>query len=84
MGNRPLIVLAAGQYWKLAEDPISADQIKVFHEKWIGQLQPSLARLSTNGKLITVENSGHDIPGEAPEAVVNPVKEVVNRLRAGH
>lgn len=33
----------------------------------------SLARLSTNYKLTIVESCGHDIPGEAPEAVVNGV-----------
>lgn len=81
LGNRPLIVLAAGQYWKPAEDPISAEQIRAFHEMWIDQLQPSLARLSTNGKLITVESSGHDIPGEAPDAIVSAVHEIVNKLR---
>ena len=32
LGNRPLIVLAAGQYWKPAGDPTSGDQIKAFHE----------------------------------------------------
>jgi pimeloyl-ACP methyl ester carboxylesterase len=53
-----------------------------FHEIWVNQLQASLARLSTQGKLIIVESSGHDIPGEAPEAVVKAVNEVVNSSRA--
>ena len=81
--DRPLIVLAAGQFWKPADDPISAEQIRSFHDVWINQLQESLARLSTRGKLITVENSGHDIPGEAPAAVINAVYEIVDGLRKG-
>ena len=67
LGNRPLIVLAAGQYWKPAGDPISAQQIMEFHEIWVNQLQASLARLSTEGKLIIVESSGHDIPERLPK-----------------
>ncbi len=82
-GDRPLIVLAAGKYWEPADDPISAEQIRNFHEIWVNQLQASLARLSSDGKLIVVGNSGHNIPGEAPEAVVDAVHETVNRWRGG-
>jgi pimeloyl-ACP methyl ester carboxylesterase len=82
LGSRPLIVLAAGQYWKPADDPVSAKQIEDFHQIWIDQLQTSLARLSSDGKLIIVEDSGHDIPGEDPSGIVQAVTEIVNKLRA--
>jgi len=82
LGDRPLIVLTAGQYWK-PDDPVAAQQITQFHETWIHQLQPELARLSTNGKQIIVENSDHGIPEQAPEAVVGAVHEIVTEVRNG-
>lgn len=80
LGDRPLIVLTAGRYWK-PDDPVAAKEIADFHETWIHQLQPELARLSPNGKQIIVENSDHGIPEEAPESVVNAVREVVVDVR---
>jgi len=78
--DRPLVVLTAGQYWK-PDDPVAAKQIADFHETWVHQLQPELARLSTDGKQIIVENSDHGIPEEAPESVVTAVREVVMEVR---
>jgi len=75
-----LIVLTAGQYWK-PNDPVAAKEISEFHGTWIHQLQPELARLSTRGKQIIVENSDHGIPEQAPEAVVGAVHEVVIEVR---
>ena len=80
LGDRPLIVLTAGEYWK-PDDPVAARQIADFHEIWVNQLQPELARLSTNGKQIIVQNSDHGIPQEAPESIVSAVREVVMEVR---
>ena len=82
LGDRPLIVLTAGKYWK-PDDPVAAQEIAAFHETWVNQLQPELARLSTSGKQVIVENSNHGIPEEAPEAVVSAVHEVVMEVRKG-
>jgi pimeloyl-ACP methyl ester carboxylesterase len=80
LGDRPLIVLTAGQYWK-PNDPVVAKEIAEFHETWIHQLQAELARLSTNGKQVVVENSDHGIPEQAPQAVVGAVHEIVTEVR---
>lgn len=80
LGDRPLIVLTAGKYWKPI-DPVAAQEITAFHETWVNQLQLDLTRLSTNGKQVIVENSDHGIPEEAPEAVVSAVREVVMEVR---
>ena len=80
LGDRPLIVLTAGQHWK-PDDPVAAKEIAEFHEVWVNQLQPGLARLSTNGKQIVVENSDHGIPEQAPESVVGAVHEIVTDVR---
>lgn len=85
LADRPLIVLTAGQYWK-PDDPVAAKQMAEFHEAWVNQLQSGLARLSTNGKQIVVENSDHGVPQHAPDAVVSAIHEVVTdvRNRQGH
>jgi len=80
LGDRPLVVLTAGQYWK-PDDQTAAREIAQFHEVWVHKLQPELARLSTDGKQIIVENSDHGIPEAAPGAVANAVQDVVNELR---
>jgi hypothetical protein len=80
LGDRPLIVLTAGQYWQ-PDDPVAAKEIVEFHEVWVNQLQANLARLSTNGKQIVVENSDHGIPEKAPASVVAAVQEIVTDLR---
>jgi len=80
LGDRPLIVLTAGQYLK-PDDPVAAKEIAEFHEVWVNQLQPELARLSTNGKQIVVESSDHGIPEQAPESVVGAVHEIVTDVR---
>ena len=81
LGNRPLIVLTAGDYWK-PSDPIAAQQLAAFHETWVHQWQAELATLSTDGKQIVVENSDHGIPAEAPEAVVTAIRELVLKLHS--
>jgi pimeloyl-ACP methyl ester carboxylesterase len=80
LGDRPLIVLAAGQYWK-PDDPVAAREIAKFHEAWIHQLQPELTYLSTRGQQIIVESSDHSIPEHAPEAIVRAVSQVVMAVR---
>jgi len=80
LGDRPLVVLTAGKYWK-PNDPGAAQEIEAFHKTWINQLQPDLARLSTHGKQIVVANSDHGMPQEAPEAVAKAVEDVVMQVR---
>jgi len=46
----------------------------------MNELQPKLARLSSRGRQIIVEHSGHAIQSEAPEAVIETIREVVVKL----
>jgi pimeloyl-ACP methyl ester carboxylesterase len=80
LGDRPLIVLTAGQYWR-PSDPVAAGEIAKFHESWVHQLQPELSHLSTRGQQIIVESSDHSIPEHAPEAIVTAVSQVVMAIR---
>ena len=76
LGDRPLIVLTAGRAFTVGE-PEEGKELAAFHEIWVHQLQAQLARLSTHGRQVVVENSGHGIGWEAPEAVVNAVREAL-------
>src|SRR6185503_18333455 len=68
LGDRPLIVLAAGQ--KVAHDPIGLEA------------QRRQAALSTNGRLIIAEGSGHAIHWEQPALVVDAVRQVIADVRS--
>jgi len=76
LGDRPLIVLTAGQYWA---PPGFEKEAAAYHEVWVHQLQASLAQLSTRGKQVVVD-APHDMSG-APDAVVNATREVVDSVR---
>lgn len=79
LGDRPLIVLTAGQPFRVG-DPEADKELVAFHEIWLHQLQPQLARLSTRGQQVIVENSGHAID---PDAVLKAIREVVMEIRDG-
>ena len=78
LGDRLLIVLTAGRAYTVGE-PAEDKELAAFHEICVRQLQAQLARLSTQGRQVIMENSGHGIAWEAPEAVVKAVREVVAR-----
>ncbi len=81
LGNIPIILLTALQYWKPDDDPVDAQQIEQFHETWVHQLQPALAHLSSQGRQIMVPNSDHGIPDQAPEAVIDAIRSIVDQTR---
>ena len=52
LGDRPLVVLTAGEYWAPAGlEKEAAD----YHEVWVDHLQASLAQLSTRGRQVVVD-----------------------------
>jgi pimeloyl-ACP methyl ester carboxylesterase len=67
LGDLPLIVLAAGE---------SMEQIPYWSDA-----QRQQAALSTNGRLIMVEGSGHVIHAEQPARVIDAVQQVVDEAR---
>jgi pimeloyl-ACP methyl ester carboxylesterase len=81
LGERPLVVLTAGKVTYPADVP--AADAEAFHKMWMGELQPSLAKLSTRGRQEVVENSTHLMPLQAPQAVVKAIGEVLLELQAG-
>jgi pimeloyl-ACP methyl ester carboxylesterase len=74
----PLVALAHGRPdpappgWPVEED-----------ERLWRQLQRELAQLVPGGRLVIATESGHDIPQEQPELVLDAISDVVQAVRAG-
>ncbi len=64
-GDKPLIVLTGAR-----------DADPQWRVTWVNGMQAELARLSSRGKQIILENSGHAIPFEAPDAVADAIRAV--------
>lgn len=77
LGDRPLVVLTAGQAF-VPDDPAEAKEALAFHEVWVHDLQAQLARLSTQGRQLTVSDSGHSIKSDA---VIGAIREVATEVR---
>jgi pimeloyl-ACP methyl ester carboxylesterase len=80
LGNLPLIVLTAGQPEDFHDQELNR-QAAAYQQIWIHEMQAKLARLSTRGRQIVVENSDHDIPSRASDAVIAAIRDVVIEVR---
>jgi pimeloyl-ACP methyl ester carboxylesterase len=79
IGDKPLIVLTAGRSLDSTPIPgLSPKDLMDSQRIWAEDLQPRLAHLSTRGKQVNVLDSGHDIPGERPDVVVEAVRGLCN------
>jgi pimeloyl-ACP methyl ester carboxylesterase len=47
------------------------------------QWQQELGRISSNSRTVTAAGSGHDIPGQRPDVIVEAIREMLAELRAG-
>jgi pimeloyl-ACP methyl ester carboxylesterase len=80
LGDRPLIVLTGG---KIDEGLYASRAEEVAQQRlWAEEIQPELAKLSSQGKQIIVPDSGHMIPYERPDAVVSAIREVWTAAKA--
>jgi pimeloyl-ACP methyl ester carboxylesterase len=77
LGNLPLVVLAA----RVIPSDLSPADAETYGRLWFGELQPELARLSTRGRLVVVDGSGHRISFERPDAILEAVRAVVDEAR---
>ena len=78
LGDRPVIVLTAGQPWDF-RDPELNRQAAAYQQIWIHEMQARQARLSTRGRQIVVPNSNH---GNIPDQVViSAIRDVIDEVR---
>jgi pimeloyl-ACP methyl ester carboxylesterase len=66
-GDLPLVVIASG-----VPNPEFGASAAEFQEYW-RESSETLSRISTRGQFVFVENSTHNLPGDAPDAVVDAV-----------
>ena len=77
-GAMPLIVLSHGK--PIAGIPALYSPLV---ERIWSDMQLDLLSLSTNSKQVIAEQSGHDIPSDQPQLVIDATREVVRVLRGG-
>src|SRR5918993_5313980 len=78
LGDLPLMVLSHGQPMAM---PGLAEAVNQASEQLWQQLQAELAALSSRGRLVVAEGSGHYLQLERPELVVDAIAEVVTAAR---
>jgi pimeloyl-ACP methyl ester carboxylesterase len=76
LGDKPLVVLTAGKKPAAGTLGLTEQDWDEYQRVWADELQLRLARLSSRGKREVVEGSGHNIPSERPDAIVNAVREI--------
>jgi pimeloyl-ACP methyl ester carboxylesterase len=73
LGSKPLVVVTAAYF---------SPRRPAIHDLWIRELQPDLLRLSRHSRQIMAA-SGHSIPLQQPDLVVQAVREVLASLAGG-
>jgi pimeloyl-ACP methyl ester carboxylesterase len=81
LGNLPLIVLSHGRLDANAVPPSLGPEVLDEYERTWQAIQVELAALSTRGKRIVAERSGHAIPVEQPDLVIEAITELVEATR---
>jgi len=75
LGDLPLVVVASGV------PNTGFGQVAGEFQSFWRDSSEELARLSTRGRFVFVENSTHDIPGDAPGVVVDAVQYCIDESR---
>jgi pimeloyl-ACP methyl ester carboxylesterase len=79
LGKLPLVVLARGKPLPTPPD-VSPERARQLEDVW-RSMQGALPRLSSNSAYAVVENAGHHIQRDRPDAVISAVNEVVASVR---
>jgi pimeloyl-ACP methyl ester carboxylesterase len=76
LGDRPLIVLAGADTSDAEGSDLDAPIAATFDAIW-WELQDALATKSSIGRLERVDDTGHDMPYERPDAILEAIQEVL-------
>jgi len=82
LGDLPLTVISHGQLDASAVPPSLGPRVRDEYERAWQELQREIAALSTRGRRIVAERSGHNIMWEQPELVIEAILEMVDRPAA--
>lgn len=81
LGNKPLVVITAGKNLSSENTGYPKELTDKFDNLWEA-FQKDLVTKSTNGKRIIAKNSGHMIPYEQPEIIIEAIREIVEMKKA--
>jgi pimeloyl-ACP methyl ester carboxylesterase len=76
LGDTPVIVLSADTQFGFRDPALKPVEDAL--EAWVLEASEEYAALSTNGVHEVVERSGHDIPRDRPDAVVDAIRRVID------
>lgn len=87
LGDMPLIVLSAGQDAQEIYDSLPAafqaqltlDVVQQEVDAW-NAMQDELAALSTRGRRLVIQDSGHNIQLDAPQVVIDAIRDVFEQV----
>jgi pimeloyl-ACP methyl ester carboxylesterase len=80
LGSIPLIVLAGAKPPDVSpHDESEVELLLRYMDHRVHVTQAHLATLSTCGRQIVLPNVGHGIPAEAPDAIVDAVRSILNQ-----
>ena len=77
LGDLPLIVISHGQLDANAVPPSLGQQVRDDYEAAWQRLQAEITSLSTRGRRIVAERSGHNVIFDQPEIVIESILEMV-------
>lgn len=80
LGNLPLTVISHGNKDSLGLSEVSSDQLAAIEMIWL-KLQQDLSRLSTQGELVVVDDTGHFVHQDNPDAVIEQITKVTQQSR---
>jgi pimeloyl-ACP methyl ester carboxylesterase len=76
LGDIPLVVISRGQFTLPPDAGLSSEAMEQLDTGW-QQMQIELASLSSKGKRVVAEQSGHYIHLEQPRLVIDAIKQVI-------
>jgi pimeloyl-ACP methyl ester carboxylesterase len=80
LGDMPLIVLTAGKAVPMPDE--TAETLEARRRVW-RTMHDEIAALSSRGEQRTIEDAGHGIQVDRPDAVIGAIEEVLALARAG-
>jgi pimeloyl-ACP methyl ester carboxylesterase len=80
LGDLPLVVLSHGQP---ASVPGMPNEVNRAYESAWQELHKEIAGMSSRGRRIVAEKSGHMIHHEQPDLVVEAIRQVIEQVRVG-
>jgi pimeloyl-ACP methyl ester carboxylesterase len=85
ISDKPLVMLTAAENTDATlSSGLSQHDFEEFQRIWVDDLQMRLAHLSRDGRRTMVAGSGHDIPSDRPDSIVNAVRELCIPATSSH